>query len=321
MHDSESELFAALARIDEWKGKTPQYRLVEGGITNLNWRVAVDGHAYFVKIPGKGTEAFIDRGNAHVANVIAEKEGIGPRVFYYFEDTGVEVFEWLEGYRTLTYGDVFNKDIFHRIVATIRRLHQHRGTILPVTKNPFEQTHQMMALAKSMGGYLPPEIDRMEWLVKRIEDSIMTAGIEYVPCHVDHWTANYLYKDVTDDLRLTDFEYASMNDPGWDFAGISTTNYFTEGMDVEWIRAYCGEMDEVMFARFKLYKILSDINWAMWSSVQSRQSEVSNFDYHMWMGTKLTRLRLHWQDPRLDYWLNLVKGIQPFSAPTTTAQD
>ena len=79
----------------------------------------------------------------------------------------------------------------------------------------------------------------------------MKMGIVFVPCHVDHWTANYLYNDTIDDLKLTDFEYASMNDVGWDFAGISTTNYFTEAMDKEWIREYYGYYDEVQFARFK----------------------------------------------------------------------
>jgi thiamine kinase-like enzyme len=310
--NQEEELLSALNRVKEWRGKDLKYETIAGGITNPNWKVTVNNKAYFVKIPGKGTSSFIDRNNAHVANLIAEKEGIGPAVHYYFPDTGVEIFEWLEGYRTLNFGDVFNIEIFYKIIDTIKKFHQHKETILPSKKNPFEQTFEMMDLAKKMGGYLPPEMDRMEWLAKRIEDSIMKAGINFVPCHVDHWTANYLYNDKTGDLKLTDFEYASMNDVGWDFAGISTTNYFTEAMDVEWIKGYYGDFEEVEFARFKLYKLLSDINWTMWSSVQSKQSSVKDYDYYMWLGTKITRLRQFWLDPRLDYWLNLVKGIPTF---------
>ncbi len=307
MEDPETKLLEAIRFVEPWKNQDIKYEPVSGGITNLNWKVFVGGKYYFVKIPGKGIGELINRNNAHIANEIAETEGIGPKVYFYFEDTGVEIFEWLEDYRTLNYGDVFNPYIFNQIIETIRKFHQHKEKTLPVKKSPFAQTREMIQSAKAIGGYLPPEMDRMEWLAKEIEEAISASGIDYVPCHVDHWTANYLYNDQTKDLKLTDFEYASMNDIGWDFAGMSTTNYFTEAMDVDWIRTYFGGYDENQFARLKLYKILSDISWSMWSSVQITQSSVKTFDYYMWMGTKLTRLRAAWNDPRLDYWLNLVK--------------
>ena len=314
MDQNEADLLKAIERVDDWRARKITYRPVTGGITNPNWKVIVDGREFFVKIPGRGTGSFIDRNNAHIAGLIAAEEGIGPRIHCYFDDTGVEVFEWLEGYRTLNYGDVYDHKIFNKIIQTIKKFHQHKKTTLPITKNPFDQTYEMMRLARKLGGYLPPEIERMDWLAHQIEDSIMTAGIDFVPCHVDHWTANYMYDDKNQDLRLVDFEYASMCDIGWDFAGMSTTNYFTEALDVEWIKGYFGGFDETQFARLKLYKILSDINWVMWSSVQITQSSVKDFDYYMWLGTKITRLRQFWQDPRLDYWLNFVKGVSPFSA-------
>jgi thiamine kinase-like enzyme len=96
----------------------------------------------------------------------------------------------------------------------------------------------------------------MQWLADQIEEAVMTAGIDFVPCHNDYWTANYLYNDRTQDLKLIDYEYAAMSDECWDFADIATANYFTEGMDMAWIRQYYGEHNEEKFARFKLYKIL-----------------------------------------------------------------
>jgi len=313
MDQDEKNLLNAVGRIDDWKGKRIEHEMVPGGATNPNWKVTVeDGKAYFVKIPGRGTESFIDRDNAHIANEIAAEVGIGPAVYYYFEDTGVEVFEWLEGYRTLNFGDVFSKLTFHNIIGTIRKFHQYKGTNLPLTQTPFAQTFAMMRLAGELGGYMPPEIDRMEWLAQKIEEAVVIAGIDYVPCHNDHWTGNYLYSEATGDLRIADFEYASMNDECWDFAIMSATNYFTEAMDKEWIRYYYGEHDEKRFARLKLYKILCDIRWAMWSIVQAQQSSLQSFDYYSWFGTKMARLRQFWNDPRLDYWLNLVKGVSAF---------
>jgi thiamine kinase-like enzyme len=312
MDQNEKDLLEAIHAIDAWKRKKIEYQPVVGGITNPNWKVLVDGKAFFIKVPGRGTETFIDRNNSHAASVIAAKEGIGPWVHFYLDKTGVEVYEWLEGYRNLNFGDVFNEEIFYKIIKTIRKFHQHKESQLPLKQSPFEQTSIFMNLAKELRGYMPPEIDRMEWLASKIEESIMVTGIDYVPCHNDFWTANLLYHEETGDLKLTDFEYAAMSDECWDFADISVANYFTEAMDKEWIYHYYGKYDEVKFARMKLYKILKDIAWAMWSVVQAKQSSVQNFDYFEWFGTKMARLRQNWNDPRLDYWLNLVKGKSIF---------
>ena len=305
---NEEDLLHCIHQIEDWQGKKLHYERVTGGITNPNWKVVVEGQAYFVKIPGKGTEAFIDRRNAHAASLIAARAGIGPRVCYFLDDKGVEVQEWLDGYRPLNFGDVYNPKIFTAMVENIRKFHQNPGGSLPLTQTPFEQTRIWIRLAKEQKSYLPPEMPRMEWLVDQIEEAVLVAGINFVPCHNDYWTANYLYNENTPDLKLIDYEYAAMSDECWDFADISTGNYFTEGMDVAWIRHYNGTYDEMKFARFKLYKILKDIAWSMWSLLQARNSTVQDFDYYNWFGSKMARLRQNWNDPRMDYWLNLLKG-------------
>lgn len=305
------DLLAAVDRVGDWQGKAFRYEPVKGGITNPNWKVVVDDSAFFVKIPGHGTEAFIDRRNCHAANLIAQKAGIGPRVCYFFEDTGVEIFEFMEGYRTLNYGDVYKRDLFYKIIEVARRFHQSSAT-LPLTQTAFDQTFKMFSMAKDLKAYLPPEINRMEWLAKAIEDAILTAGIGYVPCHNDLAIANFIYSDLTGEMKLLDFEYASMNDPCFDFAVMSGARYFTEAMDVEWIRYYYGAYNEEKFARMKLYKIVADMKWAMWSVVQAVQSPIQSFDYFNWYGTKMARLRHFWNDPRLDYWINMVKRVPIF---------
>ena len=308
MDQNEIDLLDAIQRIDDWRQQKISYEPVTGGITNPNWKVKVGDKSYFVKIPGKGTEAFIDRDNAHTANLIADDLGIGPPICYTIDDTHVEVFQFLEGYRTLRFGDVFKAEIFYKIIDTVRKFHQYKSRPLPLTQTPFEQTYNFIRMAKEMNCYLPPEIDRMEWLAGKIEEAIMAAGIDLVPTHNDFWTANFMYNETTGDLKLIDYEYACMSDVGWDFSDISGTNYFTEAMDIEWIRYYYGQHDEKKLARMKLYKILKEIGWTMWCVIQAKQSSVQNYDYFEWFGTKMTRLRLFWNDPRLDYWLNLLKG-------------
>lgn len=170
----------------------------------------------------------------------------------------------------------------------------------------------MLAMAREFNGYLPPEIDRMEWLVERIAEAVTAAGIEHVPCHNDLWSANFVWIEAEREIMLLDFEYASMNDECFDLGIWSAVNYFTEEMDFELIRYYYGGFDEAKFARMKLYKILQDIKWAMWSCVNAVNSPVSDFDYFEWLGGKMARLRSFWNDPRLDSWLNLLHGKPMF---------
>ena len=66
----------AIARVEDWKGKKISYSSVDGGITNPNFKINVDGTDFFLKIPGEGTD-FIDRPNCHIANVIADESGAG----------------------------------------------------------------------------------------------------------------------------------------------------------------------------------------------------------------------------------------------------
>jgi thiamine kinase-like enzyme len=185
VNQDEKDIVAVINSTKNWKKKAVHHERIMSGITNPNWKVCVDGKKYFVKIPGKGTEAFIDRQNCHQANLIAQNTGIGPAVFYFFEDTGVEVFEWIEGYTPMKFGDVLQEEKFYKIIDIIRKFHQYKEMKLPLAQTAFEQTFSMIRLARELKGYVPPEIDRMEWLAKRIQEAITSAGIDYVPCHND----------------------------------------------------------------------------------------------------------------------------------------
>jgi len=296
----------AIARVEDWKGKNVTYTQITGGITNPNFRVDVDGQSYFLKIPGAGTD-YIDRDNCHIANVIAEKSGVGPKVFYYFEDTGVEIVAWLDGYRQAKYGDVYNRKAFTQIIEGITRYHNIEGIKLPLVQSIFEQAWDMIDRAMQ-GKLLPPWHDRWMWMLKTTEEAIDHYGVDLKPCHNDYWTNNMMYNEELEEFKIIDFEYASMNDPYFDLASVSGTNYLPESIEVDLNKVYHGgTFNEIGFAKTKLYKIVADIKWGYWSLQQAINSDV-DFDYYSWYGTKIARLQHFMMDPRFDMWINLLKG-------------
>ena len=105
-----------------------------------------------------------------------------------------------------------------------------------------------------------------------------------------------------------------MNDPYYDLGVLSAINYFTEAMDEELCRIYHGGvLDEIGFAKMRLYKIVADIKWGYWALQQAINSDV-DFDYYNWYGIKMARLQYLWQDPRVDMWVNILNGTPAFKA-------
>lgn len=103
--DAEKAVEAAIVQVAPWKGRRLRYRPVSGGISNTNFRIEVEGEerGYFLKIPGRGTEMFIDRKAAAAASKQAEAIGIGPKTFDYLDHLDIEIAEFIDGRRASTH--------------------------------------------------------------------------------------------------------------------------------------------------------------------------------------------------------------------------
>ncbi len=298
------ELMDAINRVEDWRGERISYSEVPIGITNPTWCVTVGTKRYFVKIPGKGTEKFIDRDLVHLANIKAAEAGCGPSVAYWFPDSKVEIFEWLENYVACNWRHAYKEEIFYGMIDTIKKFHD-TNVDLGKTLNAFDQTWEMIKLSRELNGLEPYDIERAEWLIHRIEEAFYKDGIELKPCHNDTYIINFMYNEKTKEIRMVDFEYASMGDISYDLAIFSTDEFYEDPHDVLIIQRYFGEYDHRSFARLKLMKLVSDIKWGMWASVQAQTSNL-DYDFIRYHGWKFARLRSHWYDPRIDSWINLL---------------
>ena len=92
-----------IARIDDWKGHDVRYEELGGGITNHNYIVWVDGgpenggKKYVMRVPGIGTDMFIDRDVERDCMIQAAKAGVGPAVAYQIDPEGALVIDFVEG--------------------------------------------------------------------------------------------------------------------------------------------------------------------------------------------------------------------------------
>jgi len=294
-------LEAVIARIEEWRGREVSYAPVDGGITNANWRVHVAGapHDYFVKLPGPGTEMFIDRHAAHDASLVAAESGYGAPVVCYLPDLGVEVMQFLEGVRSATNSDFQRVAVRRNAVTALRSFNRQRA--LNLTKTAFDMVDEHLADAERLRAHAPPDISWLRDNLELARAAVSASGIEVAPCMNDTLAANFML-DERDCVRLVDFEYAANNDVHYELAVWLGEMFYPPEVEHESLEQYFGRVSAQVDARVQVYKAIADLKWATWAMLQRRLSS-ADFDYHKYGMWKYLRARTVIGDPRWERWL------------------
>jgi thiamine kinase-like enzyme len=299
---AERKVETAVAAIDAWRDKHVEYVPVLGGLQNSNWRITVEGieTRYFLKIPGDGSDTFIDRVLANEAAGRAGQKGIGAQLVHFDQDSGVEVIEFLEGYRACTNGDFKQVSIPHQIIDIYRVLHE--GELLSVTKTMFDMIDEHLAQAGELGVRLPEDAELILGEYQEAKSALLASGLDLAACHNDPMPGNFLVADGKP-MKLVDYEFASNNERAYELALLTTEMFYTEERIVELVEDFYGRTDFSLLARVQVCSALADTKWGLWACVNQQLSSAWDFDYHKYGCWKLMRARLKMSDPRWPFWL------------------
>ncbi len=300
--DAERAVEAALDAVTEWQGRHIGYTPVLGGLQNENWRLDVEGEPipFFLKIPGAGSEAFIDRTNSHIAAQRAGALGISPRIVHFDADTGIEIIEFLEGYRACTNGDMKRPEITSEIIGLYRAF----GSIepLPSTKTVLDMINEHLIQTAELGITLPrfwPEVMREQHSAQR---ALLADGIDLTPCHNDPMPGNFLISEGKP-MRLVDFEFSSNNERAYELAVMTTEFFYDDHRLTECVEEFYGTVSTRTLARVQVCGFLADVKWGLWGVVNARLNNGWDFDYHKYGVWKLHRAQSRLCDPRWGAWI------------------
>jgi thiamine kinase-like enzyme len=320
MEKTEKLIADVIGQIGDWKGEDLTYeRWPDFFMWNCNWKVSVNGKKYFVKIPGEKSELFFNRDHIHEACVIAADSGVGPAVPYYLKDSGVEISEWLENYSGLRtdkwiFQHRFEEKFLFKSLDLLKKLH-NSGQELSNKKNIFDQIRDLSTIMDKNSTFEIRERSYLENLVNRIEEAISAnGGMDLKPCInniCDRWSWDFMWNESEQDLKIVDYEWASMNDVCSDLATLSTSAMLYDDHDKELVEYYFGELNEFQFARFKLFKILVLIKSCFFISILDKFRPAA-FDYIRSYGWKMARLRNLLHDPRTENWIWSIKNQKGF---------
>jgi thiamine kinase-like enzyme len=264
------EVLAALQNLPDFKGINVAALDIQrlGGLTNLVFRVAANGQSVIVRIPGQGTEDYIDRAvEIHNARVAADA-GVSPDVLWADSGTGVMISDCIEeGIVTMTPEQFSTRSGSPaRAGAALRQLHG--------SDKPFEFRFELFAMIEDYLGILAnKDIDLPDGYAGVVADAAPVRKLleekpePLVPSHCDPLCENFL--DDGNRMWIVDYEYSGMNDAMWDLGDLSVEANMTDAQDREMLMAYFGQPPTAaQLGRMVVYKAMCDLLWTLWGLIQ-----------------------------------------------------
>ncbi|QND67037.1 phosphotransferase family protein [Mesorhizobium loti] len=256
------EARAALAAIPMLTGYTgPLERL--GGLTNLVFKAG----EFCLRIPGKGTEEYINRANEAVAAREAAKAGVSPQVLHVDPGTGVMVTRFIASAETMS-PEKFKTRAGSpaRAGEAFRKLHDS-GAVFPFRFELFAMIDDYLKVLSTRDVALPTGYHDVVREAETVRSALAAHPLPLVACHCDPLCENFL--DTGERMWIVDWEYSGMNDPLWDLGDLSVEGKFDPVQDEEMMRAYFGgEARPAERGRIVIYKAMCDLLWTLWGLIQ-----------------------------------------------------
>ncbi|MBZ9887888.1 LPS biosynthesis choline kinase [Mesorhizobium sp. M7A.F.Ca.US.006.04.2.1] len=234
-----------------------------GGLTNLVFKAG----DFCLRIPGKGTEEYINRANEAVAAREAAKAGVSPEVLHVDAGTGLMVTRYIAGAETMS------EEKFKvrpgspaRAGEAFRKLH-NSGAVFPFRFELFAMIDDYLKVLSTKEIALPAGYHDVVRDAESVRSALAAHPLPLVACHCDPLCENFL--DTGERMWIVDWEYSGMNDPLWDLGDLSVEGKFDLAQDEEMMRAYFGgEARPAERGRIVIYKAMCDLLWTLWGLIQ-----------------------------------------------------
>lgn len=234
-----------------------------GGLTNLVFKAG----DFCLRIPGKGTEEYINRANEAVAAREAAKAGVSPEVLHVDPGTGVMVTRHIAGAETMSPEKFRTRPGSPaRAGEAFRKLHDS-GAVFPFRFELFAMIDDYLKVLSTKEVALPAGYHDVVRDAESVRSALAAHPLPIVACHCDPLCENFL--DTGERMWIVDWEYSGMNDPLWDLGDLSVEGKFDAAQDEEMIRAYFGgEARPAERGRIVIYKAMCDLLWTLWGLIQ-----------------------------------------------------
>ncbi len=238
-----------------------------GGLTNMVFKIDMGKDRYVLRIPGKGTEQYIDR-SVEIHNArIAARAGVSAEVIYANTVSGVMLTRHIDDIVTMTPEEFSNRDgSAARAGKALKQMHSFPEAF-QFRFELFAMIDEYLEVLDERKAELPGGYSDLVRAALPVREALHRNPVDLMPCHCDPLCENFL--DSGERMWIVDWEYSGMHDPLWDLGDLSVEAGFTPEQDLELIWAYCGgEPGRSEIARMTIYKAMCDLLWTLWGLIQ-----------------------------------------------------
>lgn len=266
-----------------------------GGLTNIVFRVSKDGAEYLLRIPGPGTEEYINRAvEAHNAEAAA-KAGVSPKVLHFDTATGVMLAGYVDAPTMSPERFLTTEGAPARAGEAFRKLHQS-GEAFEFRFELFSMIDEYLRVLGEKSATLPEGYNETVKEAEKVREALEATPAALAPCHCDPLCENFL--DDGSKMWIVDWEYSGMNDPLWDLGDLSVEAGFEDKHDLEMLKAYCGgDPSPATFSRMVIYKAMCDLLWTLWGLIQHADGNPAE-DFWAYSEERFARCRRLMADPK-----------------------
>ena len=237
-----------------------------GGLTNLVYRINANNKDYILRLPGEGTEAYIDRTvEAHNAQQAA-KAGVSAHIYYVDTKSGLMLADFLSGVTMTPENFKQRSGSPARAGIVMKKLHSS-GKQFQFRFELFSMIDDYLKTVADLNAELPDGYHDVLRQAEPVRKALTQNPTQLAPCHCDPLAENFL--DDGEKMWMVDWEYSGMNDPMWDLGDLSEEAGFTAEQDAEMLNAYCnGKVTANLQGRMEIYKAMSNLLWTLWGLIQ-----------------------------------------------------
>lgn len=261
--------------------KCLDFTKLNGGTTNLSFSVVTNRGHYILRVPGEGTNKYINRINEKLNIEQVYKLGIVPEIIYFDPYTGVMVSKYIENSTPMTITDINDECNVKLIAASLVRVH---NSLMRFT-NEFDillVQNEYKKLLKNMGSSIPFELEsRTADLEKYLNILFVKYPKQLVTCHGDPKLNNFLL--AVGKMWMIDWEYSGMADKYFDIVNLIMTDKLNDREEAMFIKAYeeCDNQD-ICREKLLLWKIATDYLWIYWHLIKLNQGQMIEYNRYSW---------------------------------------
>jgi thiamine kinase-like enzyme len=259
---------AALAAIPTFAPQAASAEITRlGGLTNRVFRIDLPQQSLCLRLPGAGTEAYINRAHETQAARAAAEAGVSPEVIFSDPSTGIMLTRFVDSAATMSPALFKSRTgAPARAGAAFCKLHES-GAAFDSRFELFTMIDDYLRLLAGKPVALPDGYHATLAEAETIRAALAAHPLPIVACHCDPLSENFL--DTGERMWIVDWEYSGMNDPMWDLGDLSVEAEFGPAQDAELLAGYFNRAPTPgELGRMVIYKAMCDLLWTLWGLIQ-----------------------------------------------------